>query len=214
MNPLLDKTIVLWDALGYLPDPVLKSWRQHHIQYLQIHLPDDPAPSRVSEHHHLIPAYTPEAFQQLQQLLHHRFGKLDVFIQLSATLHPLSPIEHTTYDGWQQLLNYNLNQPFLLINQLLPLLKRSVQGDIFLANHGMYESSLAYWGAFYVSQMALQALQKVLHEELEHTTVRVHQLDLTKHPGTLRSIAFPAAPSSSIAPSSILEQIKQGLIRA
>jgi len=208
MSPLAGKTIVLWDALALLPPSILQSWQTLGIQYVKIYLPNDPIPDNLSEYDYHLSALTPEAFEQLREWIAQHLGTLNILIHLSAILHPLTPIEYTPYDSWQHTIDYNLNQPFLLINQLLPALKCSNQSDIFLANHCMHNTSVAYWGSFYVSQIALQALEKILQEELRHTTIQIHQLDLTQHPTPLRATALPA--SSPLPPTtSILEQINQ-----
>jgi len=148
----------------------------------------------------------PQDYQDLIQHIDKTFGRLDGIVHNAAVVGSLTPIEHYPVEMWYQVLQTNLNAPFLITQLALPLLKKSPSASILFSHD---DATTAYWGAYGVSKSALKTMSQILSDELEtNTNIQVNSITLPPvatrlrkkvQPGGSPSIKLPA-PEDVIAP--------------
>ena len=70
----------------------------------------------------------PPDYEVLAARMASEFDRLDGLVHNAALLGDLGPIEHSSPEGWQELIQVNVNAPFLLTRALLPLVRRTAAG--------------------------------------------------------------------------------------
>src|SRR5690606_19531811 len=143
---------------------------------------------------------TPADYTALAEQLDKHYGRLDGLLHNAATFNALTPLEHYSFPVWYQVMQVNLNAPFLLTHATLPLLKKSPDALVLFTGASEDQLGKAYWGAYAVSKQACEGLMKVLAEECEvNTRIRVNMLYPGKIATTLRTKAYPGNPAGNAA---------------
>ncbi len=123
---------------------------------------------------------------------------LDALI-LNAGLHTgLHPIEHLSIKDWRKILDVNLNGNFLLIQQIMPLLKQA-RGHLLGMSAPQDNKTNAFWGAYGVSKTALDALLQICREETEGV-VRVSQFEPAPMASPIRAAVYPGELRDDLPP--------------
>ena len=145
----------------------------------------------------------PDDYTRLAEKLEAEYGRLDGLLHGAAALGGLSAITGYPLKRWAEVLQVNLNACFLLTRACLPLLGRAPDPVIAFTGDGRARRASAYWGAYSVSKVAVEALARILADELEcNSPVRVHCLDPGPMRTALRALAYPAeARECSSAPA-------------
>lgn len=128
---------------------------------------------------------------QLGPTLYQRWQRLDILVGNAGILGPLSPVGHTTEEGFLTTIDINLNANWRLIRTLDPLLKRSDAGRAIFVTSGAATGKYAYWGAYAASKAGLEALVKSWAAELGNTNVRANLLNPGATRTDMRAKAFP-----------------------
>jgi len=148
---------------------------------------------------------SPKDYEDLADTLEKEFGRLDGLLHNASLLGVLTPIEQYDVSLWQQVMQVNLNAPFMLTQACLPLLKKSAKGSIVFTSSGVGRKARAYWGAYAVSKFANEGLMQVLADELENTHIRVNSINPGKTRTTMRAAAYPAEnPNTLKTPEEIM----------
>lgn len=146
---------------------------------------------------------TPADYEALAEQIEARYGHLDGLLHNAATFNTLTPLEHYSLPVWYQVMQVNLNAPFLLTRAVLRLLKKSPDARVLFTGASEDQLGKAYWGAYAVSKQACEGLMKVLAEECEvNTHIRVNLLYPGKVRTHLRTRAYPGDPEGNAACSS------------
>ena len=128
---------------------------------------------------------------QLGPALFQRWERLDILVGNAGVLGPLSPLGHTTGEGFLSTLDINLTANWRLIRTLDPLLKRSDAGRAVFVTSGAAGGKYAYWGPYAASKGGLEALVKSWAAELINTPVRANLINPGPIRTTMRQKAFP-----------------------
>lgn len=149
---------------------------------------------------------SPKDYADLAQTLEKEFGHLHGLLHNAAILGTLTPIVHYNIERWYQVLQINLNAPFLLSQAVLGLMQRSQDASMIFTLDSVSDRGQAYWGAYGVSKGATQTLMKILADELESKgTVRVNGVDPGKVRTNFRLQAYPAGnPNTWTSPKDIM----------
>ena len=132
-----------------------------------------------------------EQYKQLAEVLENEFGQLDGLIHNAALLDNLRPLSQTATATWEQQIQVNLQAPFMMTRELLPLLRLSSYASVLFTGHGLMEHK-AFWGAYGISKYALSALMQMFTEEEEGvSTVRFNCIDPVKVKTALRMNVYP-----------------------
>lgn len=141
----------------------------------------------------------PKDHDDLADTLAREFGRLDGLLHNAAELGTLTPVEHYDPQLWYRVMQVNLHAPFLLTRACIPALRQSPDASVVFTSSQVGRRGRAYWGAYAVSNAALEGLMQVLADELEaNTHIRVNSID----PGLVRTglfaQAYPARDPASV----------------
>ncbi len=135
---------------------------------------------------------------QLGPTIFQRWDRLDILVSNAGVLGPLSPIGHTTEEGFLSAIDVNLTANWRLIRTLDPLLKRSDAGRAIFVTSGAASGKYAYWGAYSASKAGLEALVKTWAAELVSTPVRANLINPGATRTQMRAKAFPGEDPATL----------------
>lgn len=145
-------------------------------------------------------------FIELTNTLEQEFGKLDGILHNAGLLGVRTPIE--SYDPviWQQVMQVNVNAPFMLTQILMPLLERSDNASIIFTSSGVGRKSKAYWGAYAVSKFATEGMMQTLADEVSNiSSIRSNCINPGATRTQMRADAYPAEnPATVTTPEDIM----------
>ena len=139
-------------------------------------------------------------FVELTNTLEQEFGHIDGILHNASLLGVRTPIE--SYDPviWQQVMQVNLNAPFLLTQILMPLLDKADNASIVFTSSTVGRKGRAYWGAYGISKFATEGLMQTLADELETTSnIRTNCINPGAARTQMRANAYPAENPASVA---------------
>lgn len=122
------------------------------------------------------------------------FGRVDGILHNAALLGNLTPLEQFEVPVWNQLMQVNVNAPFMLTKTLIPLLRLSEDASVIFTSSSVGRKGRAFWGAYAVSKFANEGMMQVLADELddEHHNVRVNSINPGATRTSMRASAYPA----------------------
>ena len=145
-------------------------------------------------------------FIELTNTLEQEFGKIDGILHNAGLLGVRTPIE--SYDPviWQQVMQVNVNAPFMLTQILMPLLERSDNASIIFTSSGVGRKSKAYWGAYAVSKFATEGMMQTLADEVSNiSSIRSNCINPGATRTQMRADAYPAEnPATVTTPEDIM----------
>jgi NAD(P)-dependent dehydrogenase (short-subunit alcohol dehydrogenase family) len=141
-----------------------------------------------------------DGVDQIGPTIYQRWQRLDILVANAGILGPLSPLGHTTDDGFLATIDINLIANWRLIRTLDPLLKRSDAGRATFVTSGAASGKYAYWGAYSASKAGLEALVKSWAAELENTSVRANLVNPGATRTKMRAKAFPGEDPATLPP--------------
>ncbi|HML30840.1 MAG TPA: SDR family NAD(P)-dependent oxidoreductase [Hyphomicrobium sp.] len=142
---------------------------------------------------------------QVGPTIYQRWEHLDILIANAGILGPLSPLGHTTDEGFLSTIDINLIANWRLIRTLDPLLKRSDAGRAVFVTSGAASGKYAYWGAYSASKAGLEALVKTWAAELQSTSVKANLINPGATRTQMRAKAFPGEdPATLPAPEDLV----------
>ncbi|WP_067867766.1 YciK family oxidoreductase [Neptuniibacter marinus] len=143
---------------------------------------------------------------ELTNTLVQEFGRLDGILHNASLLGVRTPIE--SYDPviWQQVMQVNLNAPFMMTQILMPLLEQSDNASIVFTSSSVGRKAKAYWGAYGISKFATEGLMQTLADELEAVSkIRTNCINPGATRTQMRADAYPAEnPSTVKSPEEIM----------
>lgn len=128
--------------------------------------------------HHLLDVTNPVGIKALAAYLGKRYGKIDVLINNAGVL--LDPsgsrIPDSRAQTYHETLETNLFGPLLIVQALLPLLKKNGRGRIVNLSSGLGRLTTMDVGspAYRISKAALNALTAMLAAELQGSGILVN----------------------------------------
>ncbi len=121
------------------------------------------------------------------------FDALHGLVHNAAVLGDRKPMASTSYQGWVELMQTNVNAPMLITQTLLPVLNAADDASIIFTSSGVGRRGRAYWGAYATSKFANEGMMEVLADELSNTSnIRVNSLNPGATNTQMRRTAFPA----------------------
>jgi NAD(P)-dependent dehydrogenase (short-subunit alcohol dehydrogenase family) len=149
---------------------------------------------------------TEHDYIDLTNILDNEFGHIDGLLHNASLLGVRTPIE--SYDPiiWQQVMQVNINAPFILTQTLMPLLHRSENASVIFTSSGVGRQGRAYWGAYSVSKFATEGLMQVMADEMDNTAnIRANCINPGATRTKMRAYAYPGEqPESNPAPADIM----------
>lgn len=133
----------------------------------------------------------PDDYLSMTEMLEKEFGRLDGILHNAATFKLLSRIDDYDIETWFQVMQVNLNAPFIITQECLPLLRKSDGASLVFVSDSVGRKGKAYWGAYGVSKFGLEGLMQILAEELDNSSIRANSFDPGPTSTTLRQLAYP-----------------------
>ena len=145
-------------------------------------------------------------YGSLADAVRNEFGRLDGLVHAAAALGERAPIEHYDVVTWLKVMHVNVNAPFILTQQLLPLLRLSPDASVVFTTSGVSVRARAYWGAYAASKFAVEGLMQVLADETDTTThIRSNSVNPGKMRTPMRAKAYPGeVPDELPLPQAVL----------
>jgi len=144
-------------------------------------------------------------YLQLAETLEQTFGALDGLLHNAAQLRLLSRIDDYDAETWFQVMQVNLNAPFLLTQACLPLLRKSKDASLLFTSDRVGRRAKAYWGAYAASKFGIEGLMQVLAQELKNSLIRVNSVAPGPTRTNLRAHAYPGEnPQEIKAPETLM----------
>ena len=149
---------------------------------------------------------TEEDYHTMAETLRKELHHLDGLLHNAGLLGELKPLSQYDYDAWQKIMHVNLNAPFLMTRELLPLLRESSDASIIFTSSGVGHKGRAHWGAYSVSKFATEGLMQTLADEEDGiSNIRCNSLNPGGTRTSMRASAFPAEdPLSRPTPEDIM----------
>ncbi len=142
---------------------------------------------------------TEHNYLELAKTLEKEFGSLEGLLHNAAQLRLLSRIDDYDAQTWFQVMQVNLNAPFMLTQACLPLLRRAEDASLLFTSDSVGREAKAYWGAYAVSKFGLEGLMQVLAEETRGSSaIRVNSIDPGPTRTNLRAHAYPGEDPSTV----------------
>ena len=133
----------------------------------------------------------PDDYLKLGETIGKEFGRLDGILHNAAQFKLLSRIDDYDVETWFQVMQVNLNAPFIITQECLPLLRKSDSASVIFTSDTVGRKGKAYWGAYGVSKFGLEGLMQILSQELENSNIRVNSIDPGPTNTTMRHLAYP-----------------------
>lgn len=102
--------------------------------------------------------------EQLTASIKHQFQQLDLLVNNASAFYP-TPIENSSLEQWDELVNSNLRAPYFLCTQLAALLKQS-QGAVINLIDIHAQRSLPGYPIYSIAKAGLDMLTKSMAKEL------------------------------------------------
>lgn len=132
-------------------------------------------------------------YEDLADQLFDTFGKLDGLVHNAALLGPRTLMDSVKTEAWLQLMQVNVNAPFILTKAMMPLLRAAPEASIVFVSSSVGRKGRAYWGPYAVSKFALEGLMQVLADEQDGTSaIRVNSVNPGATRTAMRAKAYPA----------------------
>jgi len=133
----------------------------------------------------------PDDYITLNETLEKEFGRLDGLLHNAAQFKLLSRIDDFDLETWFQVMQVNLNAPFIITQGCLPLLRKSDSASLIFTSDTVGRQGKAYWGAYGVSKFGIEGLMQILSQELENSDIRVNSIDPGPTNTSMRRLTHP-----------------------
>jgi NAD(P)-dependent dehydrogenase (short-subunit alcohol dehydrogenase family) len=135
---------------------------------------------------------SPKDYEDLATTLDQEFGRLDGLLHNASELGTLTPLGQYDLEKWTQVMQVNLNAPFLLTRATLDLLKQSNDASLIFTSSSVGRKGRAYWGAYGISKAANENMMQIWADELEtNTNIRVNSINPGATRTRMRATAYP-----------------------
>lgn len=125
----------------------------------------------------------PKQIEHLAEETLNAFGTVDVIVNNAGWCPPLRPVQDTTLEDWDYVMNVNARAPFLLIKALLPTMLAKRSGHVINISSSVARGGCANASAYSASKAALLALGESLLAEVAALGIRV----INVLPGTMNT---------------------------
>ena len=114
-----------------------------------------------------------EQVQQLATKVLDKFGTVDVIINNAGTGTVLEPVQNTTLEYWEEMINTNARGPFFLTKALLPTMLDKGAGHVVNISSTVAKKGVSTASAYCASKAALGAFGESLAAEVRSQGIRV-----------------------------------------
>ncbi len=147
-----------------------------------------------------------ESYEQLAETLGNEFVSLDGIAHCEMQIGMLSPLELYDLPIFAEVMQANVNAPYLLTRTCMFLLRKSDDASIVFTSSEAGRKGKPYWGAYGIACFAIEGMMQTWAAELSgETAIRVNSLATGPIRTTLRAKAYPGEdPTTLLAPDEIV----------
>jgi len=143
---------------------------------------------------------SPENYQELADMISEEFGQLDGLLHNAGVLGQRTPIANFSEKTWQQVMQVNVNAPFMLTKALLPILESADNASVIFTSSSVGRKGRAFWGAYAVSKAATENLMETLADELDGVSnIRTNCINPGATRTNMRMKAYPGENPDNLA---------------
>lgn len=136
---------------------------------------------------------------ELTNTLEQEFGKIHGILHNAGLLGVRTPISSYDPTIWAQVMQVNVNAPFMLTQALLPLMQEADNASIIFTSSGVGRQGRAFWGAYAASKFATEGMMQTLADELCNTTnIRVNCINPGATRTQMRMNAYPGEDPATV----------------
>ena len=148
------------------------------------------------------------AIDRLGASIHERWGKLDILVANAGILGVISPVGHIEAKVFEKVMLTNVTATWRLIRSVEPLLLKSDAGRALILSSGAAHKCRPFWGAYYASKAAVEALARTWAAEQQRKPLRVNAIDPGATRTAMRAQAMPGEdPTTLPQPSEVAKAI-------
>ena len=146
-------------------------------------------------------------YADLASVIEKEFGRLDGLLHNAARRDPLTPLWRIQLEDWFEILQVNLNAPFMLTCACLDLLNAAQHPSVVFTTDHQSRRHHAYWGTYGISKHAVDGLMKTFADELENQSpIRVNAIDPGPVKTSMRVKTYPGLdPDTMTSPKDIMD---------
>ena len=134
---------------------------------------------------------TSHDYELLYDTLAQQFGRLDGILHNAGILGERTELANYPIEEWDDVMAVNLRAPFVLTQELLPLLEKSDNASVIFASSGVGREARATWGAYSVSKIAIEAVNQIFAKESTYPNVRFNCVNPGATRTAMRAKAYP-----------------------
>lgn len=140
---------------------------------------------------------TEKDYFEMAENIGNEFGRLDGILHAAGMLGAPTPFVHSDSETWFQVMQVNLNGPYMLTKHCIPLLKKSSHASLVF----MTDDKLgAYWDAYAISKQGIDGLMQSLSAEYDGSSLFVNSVNPGPSKTALQIRAYPAASDNDSLP--------------
>ncbi|WP_297428767.1 YciK family oxidoreductase [uncultured Acinetobacter sp.] len=143
---------------------------------------------------------SPRDYELLYNTLEQQFGRLDGILHNAGILGERTELANYPIETWDDVMAVNLRAPFLLTQELLPLLQRSDSASVVFASSGVGREARERWGAYSVSKIAIEAVNQLFAKENSYPNVRFNCINPGATRTAMRAKAYPEEDPKTLPP--------------
>jgi len=146
-------------------------------------------------------------YNEFADVIEKEFGKIDGLLHNAARHDPNTPLWKIDLEDWFEIMQVNLNAPYMLTRACMDLLNKSSSASIVFTTDHIAREHHAYWGAYGVSKHALDGLMLTFADELENQSpIRVNTIDPGAVRTNMRVKCYPGIkPEDMVAPETVMD---------
>jgi len=135
----------------------------------------------------------------LAETVEKEFGSLEGILHNAAQLPSLARIDDYDLKAYYQVMQVNLNAPFMLTQACMPLLRKAKDASVVFTSDTVGRKAKAYWGAYAISKFGIEGLMQILADETrDSSNIRVNSLDPGPTRTLLRAGAYPGEDPNTV----------------
>lgn len=140
----------------------------------------------------------PEPAIELSNIVHERFGKLDVLVSNAGMLGTLMPIAQMEAQEFEKIIATNLHALQYQLYAFHDLLRASEAGRIIATTSGAALAPRPYWSPYGAAKAAMEFVLESYVREIKGTPVRANIIDPGRIRTEMRAAAFPGEDKQTL----------------
>ena len=148
----------------------------------------------------------PDDIDRFVSVVEDRFGHIDVLINNASMFGP-GPTLLADYpnDAFEQVLEANIMNPFLVTKRVLPGMLARQKGSIINVTSEVGKYGVAEWGAYSVSKFGVEGLTAIWADELDGSGVTINLVDPGEMDTLMHDIAIPDCDYELADPQDVVD---------